>query len=114
VIAPCKTDSILVIDADAVLSMPASLEFLQSIAGRNSQIVRISGSIQQRKLSFRYAGWRRSASLSRSPDFRRLERGENLYHASMITASVNNVNRYDSLPGAVQTGGSAMLYSFAK
>jgi hypothetical protein len=33
-IAPTKADSILMVDADAVLSPPGSLQFFQTIAGR--------------------------------------------------------------------------------
>jgi len=93
-ITPGEAYSILVIDPDAVLPMPVSLELLQSVAARDSEIVEISGSVQHREFSFRHAGGRRSSSFARSPDFRRFRGGETLDHVSMITTAVNNVKRY--------------------
>jgi hypothetical protein len=112
---PHEANPILVVDPDAVLPMPVSLEFFQPIAGRNSEIVPVPSRIQQRKFSFGDPGGRRPSGLARSPDFRRFCRGETLNHASIVTIAVNNVNRY--YPG--QAAGradraSAMLYSFPK
>ena len=38
----CKTDSVLIIDPNAVLSLPAPLQFFQMVCGRNSQILQAS------------------------------------------------------------------------
>ena len=38
-IAPCKTDTPLLVNADAVLSLPITAQCLQAITGGNSQIV---------------------------------------------------------------------------
>src|ERR1700680_3242395 len=110
VIMPNKTDSILVIDADAVLSIPIPFELFEAIARRNFQVVKVSRCIQHRKFSFRYTRGGRPSSLARSPDFRRFLCGETLDHASIITSTVNNVNRYYSSGDSKQV----MLYSFAK
>jgi hypothetical protein len=44
---------VVIIDSNAVVSVPVSLSCLQAIAGRDSQIVDVMGGIQQIKLSCR-------------------------------------------------------------
>jgi hypothetical protein len=46
-IFPLKADSILVIDANAVLAFSIASEALQPIAGRHGQVAQCSGGIQQ-------------------------------------------------------------------
>jgi hypothetical protein len=84
----------LVVNTDAVLPLPVPFELFQTIARRNLQIFEVSRGIQHGKFSLRNSSWWRAAGLARSPDFRRLLRGETLDHPFMITVAVNNVNRY--------------------
>ena len=42
---PCKTDSVLVVDADTVWSLPVAAQFLQSVAGRRFQILQGHGTV---------------------------------------------------------------------
>ena len=46
VVSPAKTDSPLVIDADAVLSTPATAELLQSVAWRHTQVVQVLRAVE--------------------------------------------------------------------
>ena len=39
VLAPYKTDSPLIIDADAVLALAVAAQFFQMVAGRNPQVL---------------------------------------------------------------------------
>ena len=50
-IMPAETDSPLVVDADAVLTLPAACQFLESIAWRDSQILDCVGRIKHRQFS---------------------------------------------------------------
>ncbi len=43
---PTKTDAPLVVDANAVLPLTITLQRLQAIAGRNSQIIEYSGAME--------------------------------------------------------------------
>jgi hypothetical protein len=43
---PAKTDPPLIIDADAVLTLPLALQRLQSIPGRDTKITETHGSMQ--------------------------------------------------------------------
>ena len=47
---PDKTDSILIIDANAVLPQPIAFQFLEAIAGRCSQVSKLGGSVEQGQL----------------------------------------------------------------
>jgi len=46
VVRPVETDAPLVIDADAVLTLPISFQFLKLIAGRREQVAQILGIVQ--------------------------------------------------------------------
>lgn len=48
--APDKTDSILIIDANAVLPQPIAFQFLEAITGRCSQVSKLGGSVEQGQL----------------------------------------------------------------
>jgi hypothetical protein len=49
--APDETDSPLPVDANAVLTSPFTLEFLQAIGGWDSQVIEVSRSVQHAELS---------------------------------------------------------------
>ena len=49
--APNETDSPLPVDANAVLTNPTTLEFLQAIRRWDSQVIEISRSVQHAELS---------------------------------------------------------------
>jgi len=53
---PVKTDTPLVIDANAVLSQPITFQDLKPITGRNAQVVQISSRMQLVKLAGRDQG----------------------------------------------------------
>ena len=53
-ITPDEADSILVIDADAVLSRPVSLEGLQSIARRYSKVLKVLRPVEHEELPQSY------------------------------------------------------------
>lgn len=55
-ILPYETDSILVIDADAVLALPVTLECLQPISGVRVQIFQASCRLQVQKFPLCNAG----------------------------------------------------------
>jgi len=48
---PPKTDPILIVDADAVLSCAISLERLQAVAGRNTKILKPTRDLKLTQLS---------------------------------------------------------------
>jgi hypothetical protein len=98
----------LVVDADAVLTLPVTFKFLQSVSRGKPQILQISCRIQHREFAFGHASRRRPLGPAGSPDFRRSPGGETLDHTLMITMPVNNVNRY------YHTRSPTMLYSFPK
>jgi hypothetical protein len=50
VVAPDKTDPPLVVDADAVLTLPVTVQRFQAIAGRHPQIVQQCGRIDRQQL----------------------------------------------------------------
>jgi len=45
-LTPLETDSVLLVDANAMLAFPISFEPLQPVAGRQSQVAQRSGRIQ--------------------------------------------------------------------
>jgi hypothetical protein len=90
---PFETDAVLIIDTDAVLSSPVTMEFFQSVAGWDLEVIQRSCTIQHGKLAPCHAGGWCTPSLARSPDFRRFFVGESLDHKTTITGIVNNVNR---------------------
>jgi hypothetical protein len=51
ILSPGKTDSILIVDPDAVLSRAVSLKGLQSIAGRDQKVGKDAGVIQGKQAS---------------------------------------------------------------
>jgi hypothetical protein len=55
IILPYKADTELIVDTDAVLTLPVADEGLQAIARRNSQIVQIRGSFHLIQLAERHA-----------------------------------------------------------
>ena len=57
--SPAKTDPPLIVDADAVLPLPFSLEGLQAVSGRGSKVAQLQSAIQQAELAS-------SGSLNRS------------------------------------------------
>ena len=93
--APDKTDSILIVDANAVLPQPIAFQFLEAITGRCSQVSKLGGSVEQGQLAPGHRGRRRTSCFSARPDYRRDFVGEGLDHSQMITDIVNNVNRYE-------------------
>jgi len=44
--SPAKTDPPLIVDTDAVLSLPFSLEGLQAVSGRGSKVAQLHGAVQ--------------------------------------------------------------------
>jgi len=44
--SPAKTDPPLIVDADAVLSLPFPLEGLQAVPGRGSKVAQLHGAVQ--------------------------------------------------------------------
>src|SRR5208282_5857037 len=107
--APSETNSVLSVDAYAVLTLPAAVQLLQSVPGRDRQVLQRRGAIEHGQFPSRHAGWRRTPGLTRSPDFRRFFVGESLDHSVNITQRVNNVNRYAPIPVEQSF---AVLYSY--
>ncbi len=91
---PHKADSILVVDANAVLTLPTAFEFLQAITRRRFQVLEVDCGIEQGKFALGHARRWRTSGFTGGPDLRRGLVGERLDHWSMITNIVNNVNRY--------------------
>src|SRR5208282_5364908 len=89
--APYEANSVLIVDSNAVLTLTIAAQFLQPVSGRNLQVVQSYGAIEHGKLSFRNTGWRCTARLAASPDFRRFLVGESLDHSAIVTLNVNNV-----------------------
>jgi len=54
-VSPNKTDTPLLVDPNAVLPFPVSVERLQPIVRRRCQVPQISGNIQLAKLSLGYS-----------------------------------------------------------
>src|SRR2546423_10337823 len=77
---PNEANLVLVIDPNAVLPAPVTMQFLQPVSGRNPQVVQRRGPVEHAQFSSGHAGWRCSPGLARSPDFRRLLVGESLDH----------------------------------
>jgi hypothetical protein len=80
VLSPDKTNPVLVINSDAVLSATASPQFLQAVAGREPQIIEHKRRVKHGKFPFRRGRWKRASRLASSPDFRRTPVGETLDH----------------------------------
>ena len=91
--APFEAYSVLIVDSNAVLSLPVTVQFLQPVSRRDLQVVQRQGTVEHGQLSFRHAGRRRAPCLARSPDLRRFLVGESLDHRAIITTNVNNVKR---------------------
>jgi hypothetical protein len=91
---PYEADSILVIDANAVLPPPTADQFLESVPGRRLQIFQRRSAVKHGQFPLGYAGRGRSAGSARPPDFRRVFVGESPDHLVILTCNVNNVNRY--------------------
>jgi hypothetical protein len=96
VTAPREADSILIVNPDAMLPHPVAAKLFQSVSRRNSQVVQFYRTIEHDQFPFRYRGWRRAPGPSAFPDVRRRFVDEAFDHCPIITASVNNVNRYES------------------
>lgn len=94
VASPDETDSELIVDPNAVLPLPVSMQFFQSVTRGETQVAEVDCAVQHGEFSHSDAGGRRAPCLTCSPDFRRLPVGETLDHCLTITLSVNNVNRY--------------------
>jgi len=69
ILPPFEADSVLVVDSDAVLSLPVAMQFLEPVSRRNSQVVERLGRIEHRQLSFRYIRRRGTFRSSGVPDF---------------------------------------------
>ena len=80
VTAPHKADSILVIDANAVLSLPVAAKLFQPVSGRAFQVVKGCRIVEHREFPFRDARGRRTPRFASSPDFRRQFVGESPDH----------------------------------
>ena len=93
---PHETNPVLIVNPNAVLPLPIPMQFLQPVSGGNLQILQNNCTVNNAQFSPRHARGRCAPCLARSPDFRRLPVGESLDHTSIITLSVNNVNRYQS------------------
>jgi hypothetical protein len=92
--SPLEADPKLIVDSDTVLSSLVAAQFFQAISGRNPQVIERLRIINHCEFSPRdCSGWR-TTGLAGAPDFRRLLVGESLDHFTIVTISVNNVNRY--------------------
>ena len=78
--APFKTNPVLIIDPDAVLSFPVAVKLFQAVSRGDSQIIKRLRAIEHGQFSFRHGGGRRAAGFSAAPDFRRLPVGETPDH----------------------------------
>jgi hypothetical protein len=79
---PHKTDSILIVDSNTVLSLPVTVEFFQAVSGRSFQIVESNGSIQHCELALGNARRRRATRLTARPYFSRRLVGEAFDHGT--------------------------------
>jgi len=95
VTAPNKANSELVIDSDAVLTLPVPPKLFQSVPGRESQVLQFGCAVEHCQLALGNSGGRRTSGLAGAPDFRRRFVGEALDHFLIIMTFVNNVNRYE-------------------
>lgn len=92
--SPLETDPKLIVDSNAVLSLPAAVELLQAVSGWDLEIIEYMRAVEQRQFPLGHVGGWRAPRFAGAPDFRRPLVGESLDHGTSITLSVNNVNRY--------------------
>jgi hypothetical protein len=91
--APDKANTILVVYANTMLTLPIAGQFFEPVARRNSQIFESHGGVQHSQSSERHRGGRRSSSLPGTPNPFGIGIGEALDHKGIITPSVINGNR---------------------
>jgi len=94
VLSPSETDSVPVVDADAVLSQTISTQLFQTVSRRDFQVVQFQRGVQHGQLSPGRACGKSAFGFAAFPDFRRAPVGESLDHCLSIMERVNNVNRY--------------------
>jgi hypothetical protein len=94
--SPHKANSPLIVDADAVLPLPISLQSFELIAWRHAQVIKNRGPIKLLQLSKR-----RTLNIDPAPYTSALKEGlgvlalEALYrHALIVTRLVHNVKRH--------------------
>ena len=65
---PMEADSILIVDPDAVLSLPTATKPLKAVSGRNRKLANIANAVNLRELPPRHGpqlGWAGGSSCSR-------------------------------------------------
>jgi len=95
---PSKTDTKLVVDANAVLSSSVTLQFLKSISGGSLEVGKILSSIKQEELDERHPkqiGGRHSLAFSGLPKLLNMTICKAQDHCrGIITLSIINGSRY--------------------
>jgi len=89
-INPSKTDTPLIVDADAVLAFSAALECFKTVGRRNSQILKREGIAEHAQLATRHRlniGWQ-SPGRHPTPDLFRFLVGKVSDHEETITPNV--------------------------
>jgi len=94
-VTPSEANAPLIVNANAVLTGPISLELLESIPGRDPQVRQSLGSIQYQQLpesAPMKTRWQSANTLALEEPFG-VTIPEALYHAGNITNTVNNGKR---------------------
>ena len=90
-----ETDAPLVVDGDGMLSLPVSLKFVESVAGRNLQVLEARSQVYVLELSRRPLGdlpWK-PFRLTRRVQLLRVPVRERLDHRSNVICHVTLVNQ---------------------
>src|SRR5580700_2106729 len=99
VVPPDETDSVLIIDVNAVLTSAVTLEWFEPVSRRYPQVVQCRGVIQHQELSQRglpEVRRRQASAFAGHPEGLGLGIGEAANHTSILTRSVINVHRSQS------------------
>jgi hypothetical protein len=91
--APDKANTILVVYANAMLTLAIAGQFFEPVSWWNSQVFNPRRGVQHGQLSERHCGGRRSSRLPGTPNPFGIGIGEALDHKGIITLSVINGNR---------------------
>ena len=90
-----ETHAPLVVDGDGMLSLPVPLKSMETVAGRNLQVVETGGQVNVFQLSHRPAGDlpRKPSRLARGVQLPRVPVRERLDHSSKVTCHVTLDNQ---------------------
>jgi hypothetical protein len=95
-VSPNEADSVLIVDANTMLSFAVVFQFLQAVAWRNWKVIQSQRNVNHKKLSEcdspQVRRWNAFAPAS-IPEFPRLGIGKAPNHEAILTESVNNVHR---------------------